>query len=290
MEVQAETQGRPAARLKAPLPAGRTLASVTRHFEIESALASQLKRSTRAERAVLYRTMYAELFAAVPDHPRLTRRASVEDTARDNRTKLGLVTPFLRRSTRFAEIGAGDARFALSLCDRVAHVVALDIADQTGDVARPANFELVVYDGFEFPLAKGSLDLAFSDQLVEHLHPDDVELHFANVRRTLAPGGIYVLRTPHRQGGPHDVSRYFQDEPAGFHLKEWTFAELAGVAERAGFARVETFVLREDRLKRLARTSIERLERLAERLPRALRRKLARRYWRNIVLACHVAE
>lgn len=272
------------------MPAGRTLASVTRHFEIERALATKLKSSSREERASLYRTMYAELFAAVPDHPRLTRRASVDDTARDNRTKLGLVAPFLARSTRFAEIGAGDARFALSLCDRVAHVVALDIADQAGDVTRPANFELVVYDGFEFPLAPGSLDLAFSDQLIEHLHPDDIELHFANVRRTLAPGGLYVLRTPHRQGGPHDVSRYFQDEPAGFHLKEWTFAELAAVAERAGFASVQTFVLREDRLKPIPRARITRLEWLAERLPRALRRKLARRYWRNIVLACHVTE
>jgi hypothetical protein len=98
---------------------------------------------------------------------------------------------------------------------------------------------------------------------------------------------VYVLRTPHRHGGPHDVSRYFSDEPLGFHLREWTFTELARIAGRAGFARVEPFALRDDRLKPLARASIERLERLAERLPRALRRKLARRCWRHVVLACH---
>lgn len=280
----------PKARLRAPLPAGRTLESVTRHFEVERALATKLKRSTRGERAVLYRTMYAELFAAVPDHPRLVRRASAEDTARDNRTKLALVAPFLRPSTRLAEIGAGDGRFALELCRRAAHVTAIDIADQLGDVERPANFSLVVYDGFELPLAPGSIDLAFSDQLLEHLHPDDVGLHFESLLRALAPGGIYVLRTPHRHGGPHDVSRYFQDEPAGFHLKEWTFAELAAVAERAGFARVGTFVLREDRLRPIPRAWIARLERIAARLPRALRRKLARRWYRNIVLACHAAR
>ncbi|MCC6409135.1 MAG: class I SAM-dependent methyltransferase [Planctomycetes bacterium] len=263
---------------------------MTRHFELESSIAARLKRSTRPERAAIYRTMYAELFAAVPDHPRLTRRASASDTARDNRTKLGLLAPFLDRSTRLAEIGAGDGRFALELCARAAHVVAIDVADQLGPVERPANFELVVYDGFEFPLAPRSIDLAFSDQLIEHLHPDDVELHFTSLLRALAPGGIYVLRTPHRHGGPHDVSRYFDDEPAGFHLKEWTFAELARTAELAGFAPVDTYLLREDRLRAVERGSIERLERFAAHLPRALRRKLARRWYRNVVLACHAAR
>ncbi|MCE9595950.1 MAG: class I SAM-dependent methyltransferase [Planctomycetes bacterium] len=276
-------------KLKAPLPEGRTLASVTRHFEIESALATRLTAATRDERKQLYRTMYAELFAAVPDHPRLTRRASESDTARDNCTKHALVERFVGPSTRLAEIGAGDGRFAVELARRVAHVTALDICDQLGSAARPANFELVIYDGFEVPLAPASLDVAFSDQLLEHLHPDDVALHFASVRRALRPGGTYVLRTPHRHGGPHDVSRYFQDEPAGFHLKEWTFAELACQAASADFARIETFLLRDDHLRPIERAEIELIERCAAVLPRGLRRKVARRWYRHIVLACRVA-
>jgi SAM-dependent methyltransferase len=277
-------------KLKAPLPEGRTLESVTRHFDIESALATRLMAATRDERKRIYRSMYAELFAAVPDHPRLTRRASDRDTARDNRTKLALVERFVGASTRVAEIGAGDGRFALDLARRAAHVTALDLCDQLGAVERPSNFELVVYDGFELPLAPGSIDTAVSDQVLEHLHPDDVALHFASVRRALAAGGTYVLRTPHRHGGPHDVSRYFQDEPAGFHLKEWTFAELARIAESSGFARVETFLLRDDHLRPIGRAAIERLERFVGVLPRTLRRKLARRWYRHIVLACHVAR
>ena len=43
----------------------------------------------------------------------------------------------------------------------------------------------------------------------------DTELHFEIVHKILKPGGMYALRTPHRQSGPHDVSRWFADEPEG---------------------------------------------------------------------------
>jgi hypothetical protein len=44
-----------------------------RHYEVEKALADRLRRTeSREERAKLYESMYDTLFAAVPDHPRLT--------------------------------------------------------------------------------------------------------------------------------------------------------------------------------------------------------------------------
>ena len=71
-----------------------------------------------------------------------------------------------------------------------------------------------------------SLDIVFSDQLIEHFHPEETELHFRLVNRILKKGGKYIFRTPHALTGPHDISKYFCDEPEGFHLKEWTFSEL----------------------------------------------------------------
>ena len=102
--------------------------------------------------------MYAELFAEVPDHPRLQRRASAEETERDNATKRALLAPFVGPATRLLEYGPGDCRFAFETAERVASVVGVDIADQIGaSVVPPPNFRLVVYDGFSIDLPDASI-------------------------------------------------------------------------------------------------------------------------------------
>src|SRR5690606_20747310 len=114
-------------------------------------------------------------------------------------------------------------RFSFELAKIAQSVLAVDIADQIGpNVERPANFQLVLYNGYDLDLPHDSVDTAFSDQLIEHLHPDDAADHFRVVRQVLKPGGVYIFRTPHRLSGPHDVSRYFCEHAEGFHLKEWT--------------------------------------------------------------------
>jgi len=100
----------------------------------------------------------------------------------------------------------------------------------------PDNFDLIIYDGYNLPVEENSTDVVFSDQLIEHLHPEDTEFHFQLVRNILRPQGVYVFRTPHRFSGPHDVSRYFSDEPEGFHLKEWTYSEIARVLKRLKYS------------------------------------------------------
>ena len=84
--------------------------------------------------------------------------------------------------------------------------------------------------------------LAFSNHLMEHLHPDDATEQIQNVNNALAPGGIYICTTPNRILGPHDVSAYFDDIAKGFHLKEYTNAELANMMEAAGFSKVRVLL------------------------------------------------
>ena len=72
----------------------------------------------------------------------------------------------------------------------------------------------------------GSVDLAFSDQLMEHLHPDDAVEQLRNIHRALKPGGVYVCVTPNRLYGPSDISAFFDDEARGFHLKEYSLDEI----------------------------------------------------------------
>jgi SAM-dependent methyltransferase len=258
--------------------AERSQERLRRHYEVEKALADRLRRTaSREERAKLYESMYDTLFAAVPDHPRLTHardRAFIEHV---NRGRLALVASYLRPDARALDIGAGDCTFSFELARRAQHVTAVEISEGSSALAdAPKNFLLVLYDGFHLPLTPGSVDLAFSDQLIEHLHVDDAEWHFKMIAEALAPGGHYVFRTPHRFTGPHDVSMYFTSgEPEGFHLKEWTYGELRTVLRRSGYGRLTAIWCAKGVAVRLPIWVMVAKEAALRPLPRALRRKIS---------------
>lgn len=65
--------GEAAMELLRPLPPHRTRKQVENHYLVEKAIAERLKAASREERRLIYSTTYDELFARVPDHPRLTR-------------------------------------------------------------------------------------------------------------------------------------------------------------------------------------------------------------------------
>jgi SAM-dependent methyltransferase len=222
-------------RRKKP-PSGRTPAQVVNHYQVEKAIADRLKRADREERKIIYAGMYDELFARVPDHPRLTAVRDPDSLRRHNEKKLALVERFVNPAAVFVEFAPGDCTFAYLVCGRAGRVVGVDISDQSlpGSPV-PPNFTLRVYDGFDPGLPENFADVVFSDQFVEHLHPDDADLHFRMVRTILKPGGSYILRTPHAFHGPFDVSAFFSRVPEGFHLKEWTFAGLRDTLRRSGY-------------------------------------------------------
>lgn len=216
---------------------GRTFDQVRIHYEVEKAIAARLKKATMEERKTIYQTMYDELFKKVPDHPRLTRRKDKKLTLVANKSKLNLVNRFINKSTDFAEFGAGDCIFATSICRSVRFVYGIDISDQIGLLENiPDNFELMIYDGYNLKMQPDSVHVVFSDQLIEHLHPEDTESHFELVKKILKKKGIYIFRTPHRFSGPHDISRYFSDKAEGFHLKEWTYSEIAKILKKLKYS------------------------------------------------------
>jgi SAM-dependent methyltransferase len=224
-------------------------------------------------------TMYQELFRAVPDHPRLTRRADFQLTKQANQSKLRLLDRFLSTSTVFAEFGSGDCLFTAEAAQHVKFVYAVDISDQRGsDFRTAANLKLVIYDGYEMPdIEPSSVDVCFSDELIEHLHPEDIQIHLNHVHQILKPGGVYVFRTPHAQSGPDDVSRFFSTVAEGFHLKEWTYAELLPVLRNLGFDHFRLWWQARTLLFRLPRTYFLLAERAIKILPanvRALPAKL----------------
>ena len=256
----------------------RTPERLRRHYEVEKALADRLRRTTsREERAKMYESMYDTLFAAVPDHPRLTRAHDRAYIERVNRARLAIVGPYLRHDTRALDIGAGDCTFSFALAKRVKQVTAVEIAaGSTVTKDAPQNFQLLLYDGFNLPLAPGSIDLAFSDQVIEHLHVDDAEWHFKMIATALAPGGYYVFRTPHHFTGPHDVSAHFtKGDPEGFHMKEWTYGEMRALLRRCGYGKMTAVWCGKGIAFRVPLWVMIGKEAVLRPLPRGLRRKVS---------------
>lgn len=229
--------------LKKPLSSNRTFEQVKNHYLVEKAIADRLKRANREERKQIYATMYDELFSKVPDHPRLTIREDKQLTLSASRGKLAILSPYIDQSTIFAEFGPGDCKFAMEVAKYVKFVYGIDISDQRNPDDRvPENFQLIVYDGYSLDgIQENSIDIIFSDYLIEHLHPEDTKDHFILAHRLLKDSGKYVFRTPSAFTGPTDVSQYFSDEPEGFHLKEWTYTELRQMLTRTGYSKLISY-------------------------------------------------
>lgn len=224
--------------LRMPRASERTLDRLWAHYQIEKDLAARLRNASRLERRTLYSTAYDELFRRVPDHQQLTRKLSPQQRAAHVALQLGLLRRFLRPNTTFLEIGAGDCALSLHIAPGVRKVYALDVsALLTQGTQVPANFELILSDGVSIPAPAGCVTLAYSNQLMEHLHPEDAAEQLANIFNALAPGGVYVCVTPNQLTGPHDISKYFDNTATGFHLKEYTITELRAIMRQAGFRR-----------------------------------------------------
>ncbi|MCI0703403.1 MAG: class I SAM-dependent methyltransferase [Planctomycetia bacterium] len=217
----------------------RGLAALRRHYEVEKELADRLRAAPAEARPALYRSLYNELFARVPDHPQnVWKDSPTQQTARTNE-QMRLLERFLTPETVYLEVGAGDCHLTRTVAGKVKAAYGVDVSDliSATDV-RPANFDLLITDGTTIPLEASRVTVAYSNMLVEHLHPDDCVRHLQEVHRVLAPGGVYVCRTPHRFAGPTDISGYFDREATGFHMKEYSFREVDRLFRAAGFESV----------------------------------------------------
>lgn len=133
------------------------------------------------------------------------------------------------------ELGCGEGWLSLALATSNRHVVGVDISDQCIELCRRNQKEHGVpkvefhrQSGVRLEFKDETFDCAVSTEFLEHLHPDDVPLHLAEVRRVLKSGGRYVAVTPNRH-------RHHDEDDGTLHLRLYTYAELADLFESAGF-------------------------------------------------------
>lgn len=257
----------------------RSAEQIREHYEIEKQLAQRLFNSTPEARKSLYTAVYDELFQRVPHHPQLNTKASPQYQAKRTERELRKLITFLDGDSCYMEIGPGDCALALAVAERVRQVYALDVsAEITKDLDLPPNFELILSDGSAVPVPAGSVDMAYSNQLMEHLHPDDAFMQLKNIYNALAQGGSYLCITPNRLNGPHDVSRHFDTVATGFHLREYTVSELSDLFKRVGFSKVQVYLCIKGKSLFVPLLPVRLAERLLDALPYALRRTIASIY------------
>ncbi len=257
-----------------PGATARTKEQILEHYQIEKELAQKLRHASREERRVLYTEVYDELLKRVRHHPLLHARRTPEEVERTVKEQVDRLTPYITPNTVFLEVGAGGCQLSLALASLVKRVIAVDVSNEiTAHVKPPANFELVISDGTSIPVPPGSIDLAFSNQLMEHLHPDDAADQLREIYTALAAGGTYLCFTPNSITGPHDVSRGFDPVATGLHLHEYTVSELDRMFKRVGFRHTQVLLPRVN--VRVPVSAVTALESCVGALPGPLSRKVA---------------
>ena len=246
------------------------------HYLIEKSLAAQLRSASKIERTRLYSALYNELFQRVPNHPQLT--VSPAESQQLVKMQLRLLSRFLTPESRFLEVGPGDCALSLAVAMLAKQVYAVDVSDEiTQQKQTPENLQLIISDGCSIPVAPASIDLAYSHQLMEHLHPDDALEQLRNIYNALRDEGIYICITPNRLNGPHDISMYFDAVATGFHLKEYSTTELVQLFKQVGFSRFQVIISLKNCYVTMPFALIRAYENLVEQSPSWLKKYLVKR-------------
>jgi SAM-dependent methyltransferase len=96
---------------------------------------------------------------------------------------------------RVLDVGCGIGLTDSLLVDHVGSLQGIDVSEES--VARAAETNptarYTVFDGSTFPLADGSVDLAFAICVLHHVEPEARAAFAAELRRVVRPGGIVIV-------------------------------------------------------------------------------------------------
>lgn len=242
-------------------------------YLFEKSLADKLKQ-TGADRKNLYQEVYREYYEKFPHHPFIEQdinKAALQAVKK----QLNVLSHFLGEDDVFAEIGSGTGALSFEVAKQVKSVTLIDVSDApTKSASFPENARLVLSNGVNMPGELSNMDIVYSNQLMEHLHHDDADEQLNDIFSALKYGGKYVCITPHKYTGPHDISRYFDDEATCFHLKEYTVTELIRMFDEVGFRTVKYYIMPKSVLIQLPKVLVRIIEFLLSQLSPYSRKKI----------------
>ena len=258
----------------------RTWEQLRRHYEVEKELADRLRHAAPEDRRHMYGSLYDDLYRRIEDHPLVVRKSLAEDEVAKSKaiaTQLSFLARFLTKNTIFLEVGAGSCLLSCEVAKLVKRVYAVDVSkEMTKRPSCPANFQLLIFDGCRVPATVTGVTVAYSHQVMEHIHPDDALDQLRSIYECLQLGGMYLCIVPNRVNGPHDISRYFDEVATGFHMKEYKTGELSRLFRDVGFSKVASYVGAKGYYVRIPQIALRAIESALETLPFRWRTRIGR--------------
>jgi SAM-dependent methyltransferase len=191
---------------------------VRRHAELEGELTDKIVLSSSSDRARIVSDAYSTLYREI-------NWLTGTGGQHDGNVWLSLMYV----GAEVYEIGSGSGKLANYLNENGVKCTRTDISAERNSVNGVGGAE--VTDGVNLSkFTDAKYDFVISDQVVEHLHPDDIVKHFSESRKILKKGGRYIFRAPNRFLGPCDLSRVFEEKQAIFmHLHEFSWEDVRGI-------------------------------------------------------------
>ncbi|MCA1839407.1 MAG: class I SAM-dependent methyltransferase [Actinomycetota bacterium] len=211
---------------------------VLEHWDLERQLTDELKASTPEDRWAVFEEAYTRLYRELDWMNKVIETANrAPDEFQFGDWLFMIGSP--PRSVY--EVGSGRGELIRFLATQGYACKGTEVTRQRGEMLAEHHPNLTwgTTDGIHLGRFEeaSSFDAVISDQVIEHLHPDDIVEHFKGAIDILRPGGSYSFVTPHRLYGPLDLSRVFgKTEPECMHLKEYTYREIVVALRDAGFA------------------------------------------------------
>lgn len=213
-------------------------------FKIENSFHIKLKREKcKKKREILYKDFYHKLL-------NFYGRDSNEDDLFDKKIELKNKQIFLFKKELYnksiIDFGCGEGFFLKNIEKKLKHKSLFGV-----DIFIPSNLSsnskinFIETSIINFSTDK-KFDVAFSDNVLEHISVLDYPDHLQTVYNSLKSGGKFILVVPNRLFGPSDISRIFDNSSSGKtsaiggHLNESTYHEMINFLKNAGFVNFRT--------------------------------------------------
>lgn len=207
------------------------------------------------ERRHLFDLAYRDVFKVLFELRRRNQKSSLDGLGGDS-SIANLITEFLHnKPSKVFEVGCGTGSVLEGLVKKGHQVGGCDLSNEAIQVChdRLPEFKdkIQCINFFDLNMPE-SYDLVYSNDVLEHFHPDEVQDFLKKVISILRPGGYLWLITPNRYTGPGDGTAYRNPEatsPEGLHLKEYSLNELCKLLNSAGFSSLSTRLWTKGRLR-----------------------------------------
>lgn len=228
------------------------------HFDWEVGFADAIKRSRRAseERTLLFHEAYQGL-------NNLLRAMRARD-GRDLDAPMGFASNSIPRiceligppSKSVLDVGCGTGALVIALIGRGYDACGIDIStdlvirgrsmlakERPSDPEKRPEKRLMAGDFLRHDFGGNTFDFIFSNDVLEHIHPDEASNFLEKCFRLLRPSGSLCLVTPNRFTGPGDASILRLPRgspPVGLHLREYSLNDLWRLLKESGFHEVSS--------------------------------------------------